>query len=508
MSPLDRRPDGTTPPFCLMRVPKSGRSTPTFTSQTSLSSQQHSQESQFMLSPGQKSDITSTRNIGRSTPKLSSHGSFSPQSSQESHLEPPPKRELSSTAEQGSGSSGSVESTANSPRAQPSRQEAASSQLVQESQSLLPPRRALDSASNPATVADLAPRDWSMTQPSHERELMLPPRRVLNFASKQAGMPSGSPNGGRMTQLSQQEPSDSQVFPESEPMLPTGELNSISKPTSGAATALGVSSAPQLECIPTSLSSRPSNSVCYSSPSTLKDVLELCPTGIDIPDEASSSRGRRRVASTAEADTSSVQPAKRRKLSQKPRRRPNPQQETAWQLQSPQVLHSQSQDRASTTMKLRRLDSTADKKTPSSQSNKRPGISPPPAPQRNCQHAAVTPSSRTLSPQPAPPDTETAQTTVDESSQPLQMLHASGSRSTYQDAQVQTDYQDEFDVATVAEKIHRGNLHQLMIWEELRDALHLRVEAAGDDDQALEQLVEDYEQNLKSGLSRAMNSCL
>lgn len=504
MSPLERKPDGSTPSFCLVRLSKDGRSDPTPTSQASFSAQQP-QESQSTLSPGQKLNVVSKPNTRRFAPELLSHGSSSSKSSQESRLVLPPRRELNSTSNPGPCP---VESTADSARPRPSRQGPTLSQPAQDSQLVLPPRCVLDTTtSNPALGPDLVSGYWPMRGLSPETYSMLPPRRELNFVSKRATVPWKPPTDGPTAQLPRQESFGSQLLPKSEVKLPKGGPDFIPKPTSIAAMARRGDSASQLESIPPVLSRCTPVPLGFVSSSTVKSDSEPLPQGIDMADGASSSGGLHRVPSVANADTPSIQPAKRQKLSQQLRQKHSIQRETASLRPSFQISLTQSQDRASVSGKLERSDSTKDRRILSSQSSKRPGVFSPPEPWRYYQEETASPSSRTLSPQAAVAETGTAKISLDESSQHLQMLHASERRPSYRDAEVQTDGQGGLDAAT-AETIHKINLHQLMVWEGLRESLHRRVETDGDDDQDWEELVNNYVMELNEEVSKTIKSYL
>lgn len=75
------------------------------------------------------------------------------------------------------------------------------------------------------------------------------------------------------------------------------------------------------------------------------------------------------------------------------------------------------------------------------------------------------------------------------------------------DARVQVNKENELNVAA-ADHFRGGNMRQTLIWEELRDALIKNVDAAEDDDGALESLVEAYQTDLILQLARGSISSL
>jgi hypothetical protein len=50
-----------------------------------------------------------------------------------------------------------------------------------------------------------------------------------------------------------------------------------------------------------------------------------------------------------------------------------------------------------------------------------------------------------------------------------------------------------------------GSIRQTMVWEELREGLITDVETVGDEDRALELLVEKYQQDLTESLGASFN---
>jgi hypothetical protein len=468
MSPLERRPDGSTPPFYLVRVPKSGRSTPT---------------------------------VG--TPEVSRKGPCSPQLSRESHSTLARRRDPKFTSKPGSDL---VESTRHRPRAEMSRQESTLSLLSQESQSVLPPSRELNTTLNSASVSAFGSRNWPMTQLSQKSQLMLPPRRDLSFTSKQDSFSSRAPTDSSTTQQSRQELSSPQLSQESGLMPPRRELDFTSKPTSVPVMVRRESSASQLQSISPEAPLPTPISFCSSLPSIAKSALEHTPAGSSVAQGFPSSGRPPHLASTTTFETWSSLPSIRRQSSQSPRQNHKPQQETAAQLPSFQIPLTHSPDTVSGSRKLQRPNSTAYDDMSSSQPAKRRRVAQVPSRKRSSRGATGRPV--LPDPQPLAAQGQDANAGVDQFSQRSQKLPVNRPNTIYGDGQARTDNQNQINAA-MAKKIGRGYFfHQVMIWEEHRDALVLSVETAGDDDQALKKLVENYEKSLSEGLSRTLDSYL
>jgi hypothetical protein len=81
---------------------------------------------------------------------------------------------------------------------------------------------------------------------------------------------------------------------------------------------------------------------------------------------------------------------------------------------------------------------------------------------------------------------------------------ASQTEKLVKDVEVQVDIQSQIN-ATMANHFWMGSIRQTMVWEELREGLITDVETVGDEDRALELLVEKYQQDLTESLGASFN---
>lgn len=155
----------------------------------------------------------------------------------------------------------------------------------------------------------------------------------------------------------------------------------------------------------------------------------------------------------------------------------------------PSLGNNHSQNGTSSRARLKRVDSIADSDYSSSQPAKRRRVSQPRSHDRSYQETSYKPGS--YLPLPQSQDTTAS---VEVSSQQFPRSNTKQAELII-DPQVQLEQQNELNAA-MADHFWRGNMQQTMIWDELRDGLFMDVEAAGDDDQALEALVEKYQLDL------------
>lgn len=244
------------------------------------------------------------------------------------------------------------------------------------------------------------------------------------------------PNSRRSTpSLSRHESAASQLSQESQLMLPPRrELNFTSKPSVPVGAQTG-QSATQLDSIPPVLPLR-------TPPPTMASIPERAPETTlrngTAPRGLASEKRLHRIDSIADSDISSSRPAKRRRVSQLPKRKRDSQADTASEVTDSQMSLAQTRDTRNSAEVLGQLFKTQN----------------------------------TSQPEPVVPD-----------------------------ARLQVNRENEFNVA-VADHFRRENMRHILIWEELRDALIMNVDAAEDDDRALESLVEAYQMDLSLQLAR------
>ncbi|OIW25213.1 hypothetical protein CONLIGDRAFT_685074 [Coniochaeta ligniaria NRRL 30616] len=151
--------------------------------------------------------------------------------------------------------------------------------------------------------------------------------------------------------------------------------------------------------------------------------------------------------------------------------------------------------------KLQRVDSIADTDISSSQPAKRPRVSQA---SRHKDGSQAETASEIPDSQESLAQIQDTNHRVDTFGQRFETHSIGQPESTVPDAQILVDQQNELNAA-MADQFWRGNMQQTMIWEELRDALTIDVDAAEDDDEALESLVEKYQMDLSVRIGRDMS---